>query len=84
MNELNSTPKRWSDTLQAQTRDAIQNAEVNPHTGQLHLKHSSGSFGCIDAIDLLSNKLTFQSGVSGEHIEFEDINSLLSAGWAID
>jgi hypothetical protein len=58
----------WSETLQQQTRDAIEQMPVTPD-GRIHFKHP---------------KLLLQAKTGGESYRFEAVEALLQAGWAID
>jgi hypothetical protein len=78
-----SAPHIWSEDLQQQTRDAIENMEINPISHGLHMKSTRGEYGTINVADLLSDKLDI-AVIGGQTVHFGSLDELLAAGWAID
>ena len=76
--------KSWSLTLKGQTRDALQEIQINPLTGKLHLKNHDGRRGYITAEDLVSNQLVVGNDSNGPDLFFESADDLIAQGWAID
>lgn len=82
---LCQTPsKSWSLTLKNQTRDALKEIWLNPHTGKLHLKNHDGRYGHITTVDLISNQLIVKDASSGPSMKFETADELIDDGWVID
>lgn len=50
-----NSPKKWSESLEEQTHEAIIKIQINPITGKLHLKHINGTFGYIKVNDLVNH-----------------------------
>jgi hypothetical protein len=78
-----TNPSPWSASLQQQTRDAIDEMRVAPD-GALHLKHKALGYGSISMESLASESLVLRSKKTDTDIRFDDVQTLLDAGWAID
>lgn len=75
--------KQWSQGLRDQTRKAVDEMWVNPATGALHMKCIDGRCGSISVGNLISGKLQIFT-TEGAPIQFDSVDALLAAGWAID
>ena len=73
----------WSESLQQQTRSAIEELSVPPD-GLLHMKHKFLGFAAIDVLDLLQGRLLVCRSKDGSSWRYPDVEALLTAGWAID
>ena len=73
----------WSESLLAQTREAIGQIPVTPD-GQLHFKHPTLGFAYATIDDLVHDRLILRSKTGGNEYRFAEIEALLQAGWAID
>ena len=73
----------WSETLQQQTREAIQDIFIGLD-GKLHFKHIKNGNAFIHLDDLIQDRLLLIHKSTEEHILFSDVNELISNGWAID
>lgn len=73
----------WSEGLQQQTRDAIAQLPMTPD-GNIHFKHSTlgGAFATLG--DLCNDRLVLRSKGGAEVQQFDDVEALLQAGWAVD
>lgn len=80
---MNNETKTWSEGLQQETRDAVSEMRINPD-GKLHFKNKHKGHAYMSAQDLMSAKLSLMNTESGEVIDFEDMEELLTAGWAVD
>ncbi|MBV5297621.1 MAG: hypothetical protein JZU64_05655 [Rhodoferax sp.] len=78
-----SNPSCWSDTLQHQTRLAIDNLAVTPD-GKLHFKHGTLGFAWADFFDLRNDRLLLRAKKSDQQYDFDSVEGLLQAGWAVD
>lgn len=83
MKNLNPTsPAPWSESLQTQTRKAIDDLSIGPD-GRLHFKHKSLGYAFAEVTDLIDVlKLTCKK-TSAEY-SFSSCDDLIEAGWAID
>ncbi|MBK6650667.1 MAG: hypothetical protein IPG42_13820 [Betaproteobacteria bacterium] len=73
----------WSEALQRLTREAIAQLPVSPD-GQLHFKHPDQGYAAASYEDLCQDLLTLRSS-HGDHLhQFDSVDALLQAGWAID
>jgi hypothetical protein len=79
----NRPPFNWSEGLQQQTRDAIEQLPVTAD-GCLHFKHAT--LGCAYATynDLWCDRLVLLANKGGAVYLFDDVDALLQAGWALD
>ena len=78
-----STALPWSQILQEQTREAVDEMRVAPD-GMLHFKHKALGYGTISKESLASESLVLCSKNADTDIRFDDVQALLDAGWAID
>ena len=78
-----STAQPWSQNLQEQTRQAIDEMRVTPD-GVLHFKHKALGYGTISIESLASESLVLRSKKTDTDIRFDNVQALLDAGWAID
>ena len=78
-----NTPSSWSESLQQQTRNAIEQLPIT-HDGNLHFKHPTlgGAFATLR--DLCDDRLVLRSKSGADDVQFDDVDALLQAGWAID
>lgn len=73
----------WSETLQQQTREAVEQMPVTPD-GCVHFKHPALGYAYATLDDLIQERLLLHGKTSAESYRFEAVESLLQAGWAID
>ena len=73
----------WSETLQQQTRDAIEQMPVTPD-GRIHFKHPTLRHAFVTLDDLMQERLILQANTDGEAYRFEAVEALVQAGWALD
>ena len=78
----NSTSS-WSEALQQQTRDIMEDAPVTPD-GRLHFKHATRGYAYVKVDELCHGRLLFFSKPGGEKFWFDDVDAVLQAGWVID
>lgn len=73
----------WSESLQQQTRNAIEQLPMT-RDGHLHFKHLTlgGAFATLD--DLCNDRLVLHSKSGLAAQTFDDVDALLQAGWAMD
>ena len=73
----------WSESLQQQTRNAIEQLPMT-RDGHLHFKHLTlgGAFATLD--DLCNDRLVLHSKSGLASQTFDDVDALLQAGWAMD
>ena len=77
------TTSTWSESLQQQTRDAIEHRFTGPD-GKLHFKHIEDGFAFARMEDLIQYRLLLVDKESGKEICFKDAGALIAGGWAID
>ena len=73
----------WSDSLQRQTREAIEQIPVTPD-GNLHFKHATQGYAYASDHDLWNDRLVLHAKNGGDEHRFDDVEALLRAGWAVD
>ena len=73
----------WSGTLQAQTREALQQLPVT-RDGMLHFKHAALGYAGADLVDLMADRLLLRARTGEGQYNFSDVDAVLQAGWAID
>ena len=73
----------WSESLQQQTRDAIEQMPVTPD-GRIHFKHPTLGYAYATFDDLFNDCLTLRSKTGIDEYRFAEVEALLQAGWAID
>jgi hypothetical protein len=73
----------WSDTLQQQTRDAIEQMPVTAD-GRIHFKHPTLGYAYATLENLIQERLMLQAQTSTESYRFEAVEALLQAGWVVD
>ena len=73
----------WSDSLQQQTRAAIEQIPVTPD-GNLHFKHATQGYAYATVDDLCQDRLVLHAKSGGDEHRFDDVEALLRAGWAVD
>lgn len=73
----------WSERLQQQTRDAIEQLPVTVD-GCLHFKHATLGYAQATYDDLCNDRLVLQAGRGGNVYHFAGVEDLLQAGWALD
>lgn len=73
----------WSERLQQQTRDALEQLPVTADGG-LHFKHITlgGAYATYD--DLCNDRLILLTKKGGNTYRFAEVDALLQAGWALD
>lgn len=72
----------WSESLQRQTRAAIEELSIPPD-GLLHMKHKVLGYAAMHALELLQGQLVCRSKDRNSW-EYPNVESLLTSGWAID
>ena len=73
----------WSENLQQQTRETIAQLLVTPD-GQLHFKHPTLGYAQATLNDLMHERLLLRSKTGSDEYQFDDVEALLQAGWAVD
>ena len=73
----------WSESLQQQTRDAIEQMTVTPD-GRIHFKHPTLGYAHATFDDLFNDCLILRSKTGIDEYRFAEVEALLLAGWAID
>ena len=73
----------WSETLQQQTRDTIEQMPVT-QDGRLHFKHPTLGFAYATLDDLMQERLQLHAKTGSEAYRYEQVEALLQAGWALD
>ena len=73
----------WSESLQQQTRQAIEQIPVMPD-GQLHFKHPTLGYAYATIDELIHDRLVLRSITESKEHRFAEVEALLQAGWAID
>lgn len=73
----------WSESLQQQTCEAIEQIPVTPD-GRLHFKHARQGYAYATVDDLCHERLVLHSKKGGVEHQFDDVVALLQAGWAVD
>jgi len=77
--------KMWSDSLRQLTREMIDNLEVSPIDGLLHMKNIEGGYATIPVQDLMQTRFRLVDKMNAEIVfEFKNLDELLDAGWAVD
>lgn len=76
-------PSPWSESLQHQTRAAIEQLPVTVD-GNLHFKHPTLGFAYATLDDLMQDTLLLQSKNGSDPFTFASVDALLLAGWALD
>ncbi|NMM12924.1 MAG: hypothetical protein HHJ17_05170 [Rhodoferax sp.] len=79
----NHPTSSWSERLQQQTRDALEQLPVTADGG-LHFKHITlgGAYATYD--DLCNDRLILLAQKGGNAYRFAEVDALLQAGWALD
>ena len=73
----------WSESLQQQTRDAIEQMPVTPD-GRIHFKHLTLGYTYATFDDLFNDRLLLRPKTGIDEYRFAEVEALLQAGWAID
>ena len=73
----------WSERLQQQTRDAIEQVPVTPD-GRIHFKHPTLGYAYATFDDLFNHCLILRSKTGIDEYRFAEVEALLQAGWAND
>lgn len=73
----------WSDSLQQQTREAIEQIPVTLD-GNSHFKHPTLGYAFATPDDLKNATLMLRSKTGGDAHRFVNVDALLAAGWAVD
>ena len=73
----------WSESLQQQTREAIEQIPVTPD-GHLHFKHPTLGYAYATLDELSLDRLLLRSKIGSDVYRFDDVEALLQAGWAVD
>ena len=73
----------WSESLQQQTRDAIEQMPVTPD-GRIHFKHPTLGYAYATPDDLFNDRLLLRPKTGIDEYRFAEVEALLQAGWAID
>lgn len=79
----NHPTSSWSDSLQQQTREAIEQIPVTPDRN-LHFKHATQGYAYATVDDLCHDRLVLHCKEGGDQHRFDDVEALLRAGWAVD
>jgi hypothetical protein len=78
-----SQASSWSESLQQQTRHAIEQIPVTSD-GCLHFKHLTLGYAYATLDDLIHERLVLRSKIGGDERRFYEADALLQAGWAVD
>ena len=73
----------WSETMQQQTRDAIEQMPVTSD-GRIHFKHPTLGYAYATLEDLMQERLLLHAKTGTEEYRFEEVEALLQAGWSVD
>ena len=73
----------WSESLQQQTREAIEKIRMAPD-GRLHFKQPTLGYAYATLDDLTQDRLILHSKTGNEEHRFAEVEALLQAGWAVD
>lgn len=73
----------WSEGLQQQTREVIEQLPMTPD-GNIHFKHHTMGGAYATLGDLCNDRLVLRSKAGAEVQQFDDVEALLQAGWAVD
>ena len=73
----------WSESLQQQTREAINDLDINPD-GRLHFKHRTLGYAFATLDGIIGATLTLCTKSTNQTLKFEGVETLLLAGWALD
>ena len=73
----------WSESMQQQTRDAIEQMPVTPD-GRIHFKHSTLGHAYATLDDLFNDCITLRPKTGIDEYRFAEVEALLQAGWALD
>lgn len=76
-------PSPWSESLQQQTRTAIEQLPVTAD-GNLHFKHATLGFSYATLDDLMHDTLLLQEKNGHNTFTFASVDALLWAGWVLD
>lgn len=76
-------PPSWSEPLQQQTRDAIEQLPATAD-GCLHFKHATLGYAHATYDDLCSDRLVLHANKGDDVYRFAEVEDLLHAGWALD
>ena len=79
----NHTTPSWSDSLQQQTREAIEQVSITLD-GRLHFKHTAKGYAFATVADLCQGRLVLHAKNGDDEHRFDDVEALLRAGWAMD
>ena len=73
----------WSDSLQAETREAIDEMRVAPD-GLMHFKHKTLGYATMSFDNICANRFHLQPKKDGTDHEFADVDALIAGGWVVD
>lgn len=79
----NHPTSNWSEELQQQTRDAIEQLPVTAN-GCLHFKHATLGYAYATYDDLCDGRLVLLVNIGSDAYRFDAVDALLQAGWALD
>ena len=77
------TPSSWSESLQQQTRNAIEQQPIT-RDGHLYFKHLMWGTAYAELGQLADDPLVLHSKAGLADQLFDDVEALLQAGWAVD
>jgi hypothetical protein len=80
---MNMTTPPWSQSLQEQTREAVDEMRVAPD-GLMHFKHKTLGYATISFDNICANRFLLQPKKDGTEHEFADVDALLAGGWVVD
>lgn len=83
MKKYEKQSSSWSESLQQQTREAIENLQIGPD-GLLHFKHKTLGYAVSDIEGLLGKGIALQVKDGLAKYVFASAGELIEAGWAID
>ena len=80
---MNMTTPPWSQSLQEQTREAVDEMRVAPD-GLMHFKHKTLGYATISFDNICVNRFLLQPKKDGTEHEYADVDALLAGGWVVD
>lgn len=73
----------WSEVLQKNTREAIEQVPVTLD-GRMRFKHPTQGYAYATVDDLCHDRLVLHFQNDGGQRQFDSVDALLQAGWAVD
>jgi hypothetical protein len=80
---MNMPTTPWSQSLQEQTREAVDEMRVAPD-GLMHFKHKTLGYATICFDNICASRFLLRPKKDGTEHEFADVDGLLAGGWVVD